>query len=113
MDENKDTTTQSIIDQLKEYAETRVTLAKYKAIEKGSSLVASIIVDVIVIVIATVTFLFASVTLAMYLADVFASYWKGFGTVAGLYLIIVFIILAAKGAFEKPIINIFIKRIFK
>lgn len=114
MEEKKDTTsTQPIIDQLKEYAETRFTLAKYKAIEKGSSIIASIIIDLIVVVIAAVTFLFASFTLALFLADVFASYWKGFGAVAALYLLIVIIILAAKGSFEKPIINGFIRKIFK
>lgn len=113
MEDNKATTAEPIIDQLKEYFETRVNLAKYKAVEKGSSIIASIIIDLIVILIAAVTFLFASFTLALYLADVFHSYWKGFGSVAGLYLLIVIVILAAKGAFEKPIINVFIRKIFK
>ncbi|RYY34807.1 MAG: hypothetical protein EOP46_12175 [Sphingobacteriaceae bacterium] len=114
MEDKKETTNaQPIIDQLKDYAETRFTLAKYKAIEKGTSIAASIIIDVIVVIIAAVTFLFASFTLALFLADVFHSYWKGFGTVAGFYLIIVFIMLAAKNSFEKPIINGFIKKIFK
>jgi hypothetical protein len=113
MEDKKAATAEPIIDQLKEYFETRVKLAKYKAVEKGSSFIASIIVDLIVILIAAVTFLFASFTLALYLADVFHSYWKGFGTVAGFYLIIVFIILMAKNTFEKPIINVFIRKIFK
>ncbi|GAA4335979.1 hypothetical protein GCM10023149_44330 [Mucilaginibacter gynuensis] len=112
MEANKDTT-QPIIDQLKEYVETRIKLAKYKAIEKGSSIASSIIIDLIVVVIAMVTFLFASFTLALFLADVFHSYWKGFGTVAGFYLLLVIIILAAKRSFERPIMNGFIKKFFK
>ncbi|RYD93495.1 MAG: phage holin family protein [Sphingobacteriales bacterium] len=112
MEETKETT-QSIIDQLKEYVETRITLAKYKAVEKGTTFIADIIMILVVIIVAAVTFLFLSFTLALFLADVLHSYWQGFGIVAGFYLIIVFIILAAKTSLEKPIINGLIKKILK
>ncbi|RYY22114.1 MAG: phage holin family protein [Chitinophagaceae bacterium] len=104
--------TQPIFGQLKAYAETRFTLAKYKVVEKGTSIIASIIINAIVAVIALVTFLFSSFTLALFLADVFHSYWKGFGTVAGFYLLIVVIILTAKKGLERPIINGFIRKFF-
>ena len=48
MDAEKETPP-PIIDQLKEYAETRIKLAKYQAIEGGSSVIASIIAEAVVI----------------------------------------------------------------
>lgn len=112
MEEQKEQT-QSIIDQLKEYVETRITLAKYKAIEQGTSAVAGIIVTLATIIIGLLAFLFASITLALYLGHVLGSNWQGFGIVTAFYLLIVIIILAAKTSFEKSIINGFIKKIFK
>ena len=112
MEDNKETT-KSIIDQLEEYIETRITLAKYKAVEQGSSFIASLIIILIFAFIATFALVFASVTLSLYLADVLASNWKGFGIVAAIYLVLAFIMMAAKTSIEKPIINGFIKKIFK
>lgn len=102
-----------IIDQLKEYAETRFKLSKYKVIEKSTSVIASLVRDVVTIMALVLTFLFASFTLALFLGEVFHSYWKGFGCVALLYLLFAIIIMSAKKSFEKPIINVFIKKIFQ
>ncbi|RYG00558.1 MAG: hypothetical protein EOO07_35295 [Chitinophagaceae bacterium] len=111
--EDKKETTQSVIDQLKEYVETRITLAKYKAIEQGTSVVAGLAVSLVLVVLALFTLSFASLTLAWYLSDILASTWKGFGIVGGIYLLLVLIILIAKSSIEKSIINGFIKKIFK
>ncbi len=105
--------TPPIIDQLKEYAETRIKLAKYQAVEGGASLAASIIADVVTIISMVLAFIFASFTLAFYLSDVLHSYWMGFGCVALLYLIIAIAIKVNKKNLEKPIINAFIRKIFK
>ena len=102
-----------IIDQLKEYAETRIKLAKYQAIEGGSSVAASLIADGVAIGSAVLAFVFASCTLAYYLAQLLNSNWEGFGCVAVIYLIIALAIKANKKALEKPIVNAFIRKIFK
>lgn len=102
-----------IIDQLKEYAETRFKLLKYEAIEGGTSILASAITDVIVTISMLLAFIFASFTLAFYLGDVFNSLWQGFGCVALIYLVIAIIIKLNKNAIEKPLANIFIQKIFK
>lgn len=112
MEAKKDTQT-PLIDQLKEYAETRIKLAKYKAIDGGSSVVASIIADVVVVISMVFAFVFASFTLAFYLADVFNSLWKGFGCVALIYLLIAVLFKVNKAALEKPIANKFIQKFFK
>jgi len=111
-DEEKKEALPPIIDQVREYAETRIKLAKYKAIEKSSSIVAGLITSTVIVVSLILTFLFASFTLALFLADCFHSYWKGFGAVALIYLIIAVVIMLAKGNFKKPIANAMIKTIF-
>ena len=102
-----------ILDQLKEYAETRFKLSKYKVIEKSTSVIAGLVTDVVIIVSLVLTFLFASFTLALFLGEVFHSYWKGFGCVALLYLLFAIVIMLAKGSFERPLINVLIKKLFK
>jgi len=102
-----------LIDQLTEYAETRIKLAKYKAIDGGSSVIAGIIADVVVIISMVLAFIFASFTLAFYLAEALDSFWKGFGCVAIIYLIIAVIFKMNKAGFEKPIANKFIQKFFK
>ena len=104
---------QPLVDQLKDYAELRLKLAKYKAIDGGSSIVASIIADVVVIISAVLAFVFASFTLAFYLAQVMGSLWAGFGCVALIYLIIALVFKFNKAGFEKPIANAIIQKFFK
>jgi hypothetical protein len=102
-----------IIDQLKEYAEIRLKLAKLRAIEGGTSIAASIIADVVAIFSMVLAFIFGSITLAYYLGDVLGATWRGFGCVALLYLIIALIIKFNKKSLERPIINGIIQKIFK
>ncbi len=111
--EAKKETPPPIIDQLKEYAETRIKLAKYQAIEGGSTIAASLIADVAVLISMLLAFLFASITLALYLGKLLGDYWGGFGIVAVLYLIIAFTIKASKRRIEKLLANEFVKKIFK
>jgi len=111
--EAKKETPPPIIDQLKEYAETRIKLAKYQAIEGGSTVAAGLIADVAVIISMLLAFLFASCTLALYLGKLLGAYWIGFGIVAVLYLIIALIIKANKKRIEKLLANEFIQKIFK
>ncbi|MDB5117777.1 MAG: hypothetical protein JWQ79_3269 [Mucilaginibacter sp.] len=102
-----------LIDQLKEYVELRLKLAKYKAIDGGSTIIAGLIADVVVVISMVLAFIFASFTLAFYLSEVLNSYWGGFGCVALLYLLIAIIIKYNKKNIEKPIANAFVQKIFK
>ncbi len=113
MDAEKETPQPPIIDQLKQYAETRIKLAKYEAIDKSTAFLAGIITDLIVALSFMLTFLFLSFSFAFYLSNLFGSYWQGFGCTALLYLIAAIIIMLAKDKLQQPLINLFIKKIFK
>ncbi|MEB0263684.1 MULTISPECIES: phage holin family protein [unclassified Mucilaginibacter] len=113
MEPEKEEATRPIIDQLKDYAETRFKLLKYEVIERSTSIIADVIIDIVIIIGLVLTFLFASFTLALFLADVLHSYWQGFGCVALIYLLIAVLLRVAKHSFQRPIINAMIKKLFK
>ena len=102
-----------IIDQLKEYAETQIKLAKYEAIDRSAKFLPSFITDMVVAVSFVLTFLFLSLALAFLLSSWLGSYWAGFGCMAGIYLIIAISIIAAKGKIQKPLVDMFIKKFFQ
>ena len=102
-----------ITDQLKEYVETRLKLAKYQAIESGTSIVAGLIADVVVAFCMVLAFIFASITLAYYLSEKLGSDWAGFGCVGAMYLLIAIIVKLNRKSLERPIINAFIQKFFK
>jgi hypothetical protein len=103
-----------IIDQLKEYAETQIKLAKYEAIDRGAKFLASFITDFVVALAFVLTFLFLSLAMAFLLSTwLGGSYWAGFGCMAGIYLIIAIVIILAKDKMQKPLIDMFIKKFFQ
>jgi len=112
MEEQKQTPP-PIIDQLKEYAETQIKLAKYEAIDRGSKILSSVITDVVIAVAFVLTFLFLSLAVAFLLSLCLGSYWAGFGCMAGIYLLIAIVIILAKDKIQKPLIDMFVKKFFQ
>jgi hypothetical protein len=112
MEEQKETPP-PIIDQLKEYAETQIKLAKYEAIDRSSKFLASLITDMLVAVVFVLTFLFLSFALAFILSRWLGSNWAGFGCMAGIYLIIAIILILLKDKMQQPIINLLIRKFFQ
>jgi Putative Actinobacterial Holin-X, holin superfamily III len=113
MEEAKKETPPPILDQLKEYAETRIKLGKYQAIEGGSKVAASLIADAVIVISLVLAFIFASCTLAFFLGQLFGATWIGFGCVSLIYLIIALIIRYKKPGIEKRLTNEFVQKIFK
>ncbi len=112
MENQKDTQSQSIVDQIKEYIELQIKIAKYKAIDGSSGVIASIIVGATLAILALFLILFASFTLGFYLSEVLESFWAGFGCVAGLYLILVLVISLSSKAIKNAIGDKMISKIF-
>jgi hypothetical protein len=103
-----------ITDQLKDYIETRIKLVRYQAIEWVTGFVANLVTDILVIVFGAITFLFACITLALFLGDLLGASWKGFGCVALLFAIFAFIVKAGKKKMiEDPLVNTLINKIIK
>ncbi|MGV8877933.1 MAG: phage holin family protein [Sphingobacteriaceae bacterium] len=112
MEPNKKTP--DIAEQIMEYLDTRIKLGRYKVIEKATGIFASLITSVIVIICGLLAFLFASVTLALYLSALTDSYWEGFGIVTLIYLLLAFFINLLKDRYLEPsIVNTLLGKIFK
>lgn len=112
MEQNKKTP--DIAEQIMEYLDTRIKLGRYKAIGKGTSIFASLITSAVVIIFGLLAFLFASVTLALYLSSLTGSYWEGFGIITLIYLLLAFLINLFKDRYLEPsIVNILLGKIFK
>ncbi len=111
MEDKKEEQQQPIIDQLKEYAETRIKLAKLQAIDSSTSVIGSIIADVAIAICLVLLFVFATTTLGFYLAEVLGSFWQGFGCIALVYLIIAIILKVKRVSIEKAIASGLIQKI--
>lgn len=113
MEEQKEQQQQerSFIDQLKEYVETRIKLAKYQAVDGGTSVIASLVAQLVVVISLLLVFVFASLTLAFFLSEVLESFWQGFGCTALIYLVIAIILNAKRPVIEKTIANKLVDKI--
>lgn len=113
MEEQKEQQQQppSFIDQLKEYAETRIKLAKYQAVDTGTSVISNIVTGLILVIALLFLLVFVSFTLAFFLADVLESVWQGFGCVTLIYLIVALILNGKKESIGKTIANKLIDKI--
>jgi len=113
MENNKDEKP-GLTDQLKQYIETRIKLARYQAIEKGTSFFASLITEVFMLICTGITLFFASVTLALFLSSVIGSYWEGFGCVTLLYFLTAMVISNTKRKYIEPrIVNFLVRKLLK
>jgi len=102
-----------IIEQVKLYLETKAKLLKYEAIDRSSSIIAELATDLIMVVLALFTFLFLTITLALFAAHLLSSYWEGFGCVALLYLVILLFLRTIKVSIQNVLIRMFVKKVFK
>jgi uncharacterized membrane protein len=112
MQENTEKQIEDIFKEGKVYLETRAEYLRLYALEKVSRLVADIVTNVFVIICFILAFLFAIITLALFLSDVFNSFTAGFGSVCLILILIAVIVNFTKESVEKTIINIAIKKYF-
>lgn len=102
-----------IIDQVKQYLEIKVKLLKYESIDKASAMIAEVITDFLIVVLAAVAIIFFSVTLALFTAHLLNSYWEGFGCVTLLYILIAVSARLLKISLQNMFIRIFIGKVFR
>ena len=113
MEENKEKKLEDIFLDAQDYLDTRIEHAKLSAVEKGSKVISDFITNITVIVFFAIAFLFASITLGLYLSEVLESYTAGFGCVAGIYFLLSIIVFLTKDKYiEKFLINLFIRKYF-
>ncbi|MES2651059.1 MAG: phage holin family protein [Bacteroidota bacterium] len=113
MEENKEKDIEAIFLDAKEYIDTRIEYTRLSAVEKGAKIFADLITNGAVIICFILAFLFGTFTLALFLSDILGSYTRGFGCVAGIYLILAIILYLIKDKFMEPrLVNLFIRKYF-
>lgn len=114
MEQEKEKDIESIFDDAKEYVDARVEYVRLSAIEKGAKIFADLITNGTAVLCFTIALLFGTITLSLFLSDILGSYTRGFGCVAGLYLLVAVIVFFVKEKYLEPkLINIFIKKYFE
>lgn len=113
MEEKKEKNFEELIADAKSYVDTRMDYVHLRAVEKGSKLFADLITNTVVATCFLLAFLLGTVTLGLYLSDLFGSAVAGFGCLAGIYLFLSIIVFVTKDKFiEKVLVNLFIRKYF-
>ena len=113
MEDKKEKNIEELISDAKVYVDRRLEYLHLKSVEKGARLMSDLITNALVLICFAIAFLLGTITLAVYLSDVFGSYTMGFGSVALLYLFLSIIVLLTKDKIlEKLLVNIFIRKYF-
>ncbi|WP_442589569.1 phage holin family protein [Pedobacter sp. AW31-3R] len=113
MEEKKEKNFEEIISEARTYLDMRVEYMRLFLVKRASKIFADLVTNVVVILFFSLAFLFGTVTLALFLSDLFHSYTAGFGAVSLIYLLLAVVVFFAKDKFiEKAIVNFTIKKYF-
>lgn len=103
-----------LVVHVKAYMNNRIDMVKLNAAEKGSKMMANTITLVISLLVFGLCIVFASIALAFVFAKLTGELYWGFLIVAGIYLILGFILWILRDKLLRvPILNSLIKQIFK
>ena len=112
--DGKDLDPEQLVEKVKEYVNVRKELTILNAVNKGSQLMAGLITDGLVLILAVLAFLFGSLALGFYLSELLGNSYAGFLIVAGIYLLAALILNSIKEkVVEKKIINSIIEKFFR
>jgi len=103
-----------LIDKIEQYAKTSLELYKLKAIDKGTDVFSSLISRFVIIAIIALFFLLATIGLCFYLGDVLGKVYYGFFAVAGIYAVVVIILIVFRQKWlDNPLNDYIVRQIFK
>ena len=110
--EKETTTVEELFYKLKDYGDTRLDLFKLKAIQKVSSFLSTLIVSVILIILLLLVLICISVGFALLAGNWLGNAFLGFFIMAGIYIIIGFILYSTrKKVLKQPISDKLIKEL--
>ncbi len=108
--ENASTVERSF-DLLKDYAETRITLAKLQIIRGSAKMTGYFVWLIITLVLVTLLIVFLGIVSGFWFSKMTGSYISGFAITAGIILLlIVLMTVLGRALFVGPVIRAFISR---
>jgi hypothetical protein len=106
-------TTTSLKESIKDYVDTKLDVIKLKAIDKGSSVAAGIVVGVACAILGLIVLLFLGFSAAYAISDATDKPFLGFLVVAGFYILVAVLLVALKDKLiTLPLINMLMKKIY-
>lgn len=102
-----------LIQKVKEYIQNRKVLTKLVIVERISTIVASMITDLLVIILGFFVLFFLSVALGLYIGELVGSSALGFLILGGIYGLLILIIVLAKKNIENKLMNFSIGKFLK
>ena len=107
-------TIKTLIDKSKDYLETRIELTKLKTIDKSADVLSTVVVTVSMLFVSFLLILFISLAVALYLGKMLGEYYYGFFIMAGFYAIVLLVIYLKREKWIKtPIANELISKMLK
>jgi hypothetical protein len=97
----------------KEYIKNWKKLSSLVLVERISSILSGLILDVFMVILGLLVFFLLSISLSFYLGDITGSTALGFLITSGIYLIIIIIIALLKTKIEDKLINLSIQKFLK
>ena len=105
---------EELADHVKEYVNNRIASVKLSVAEKTSAVLSNIIAMIIVLTVFVFFIVFAGIGLAFVFAKLTGEYYWGFLIVAGIYLLIGFLVWVLKEKLIRlPIMNAILQQLFK
>ncbi len=99
---------------VEEYVQDRLLLLKLEAVEKTSRLIATMISGLLIAMFALLIIIFISIMAGYLFGELIHHVYWGFGIVAGIYIILlVVIIVLRKRLIEKHVVNMIIEIFFE
>ena len=97
-----------------EYLETRVDLAKLKAIDKSSDVISSLAASVVIVLFFLLFILSVNIGVAIWIGESLGKIFYGFFIVAGFYAIVGFILYLFRDKWLKsPVSKLIIEKVIK
>ena len=104
----------TLIDQSKDYLETKIELTKLKTIDKSADVLSSVVVMVTMIFLGSLFIIFISIAAALILGNMLGSAHYGFLIVGGFYALLLLLIYLQRERWIKvPIANGLISKMLK
>ena len=105
---------EELVDNIKEYVNTRIEAVKLSAAEKSSVVIANAAAGIIAALVFLFFLGFASVALSICLGDWIGKAWAGFLIVAGIYLLAAIMVWTARHKIiQLPVMNALIHQLFR
>lgn len=102
---------ETLFHKVEDYGKTSIELLKLNTIDKTADLVASLLSQVMILVVGMAFILFSSIGVAFWLGAYFASNAIGFFIVGGFYLLLTVLFFLIKKSMKAPIRQIILSNI--